>query len=270
MNESKTRALRPWLLPLLLLLLGLVLGVALAMALGGDGADGAQGQSKTPGEMTLQQCYDAAVKDAVFAGENEIEPLVSLTKDDPLVTWNDAGDRVLLLTWHNYPDSYPHGETVTLDWGTVWVFTDRELAQRYDAEADIVTDWDLRLKQLVGFPPDSEHSTITGMWVRPEDVLRPAYQSDPTVGAMYTSFDDAVDEKFKAWFDGNIIWSYFDSAYPWTRLGYTYDWANNGAEYGLSEFLINQGAEVQVAFTQSTDEFLASLDAGGAMADSAA
>ena len=51
----------------------------------------------------------------------------------------------------------------------------------------------------------------------------------------------------------------FDSAYPWTRLGYTYDWADNGQEYGLSEFLIRQGAEVEVAFTMTTEEFIAWL-----------
>lgn len=218
-----------------------------------------QAASDAPEPLTLQARYDAAVRDAVFADPDEIMPLVSLTKDDTRVTWNEAGDRVLLLTWHNYPDSYPAGQTVKLAWGTVWTFTEGELAETYAAEADSVTDWNLRLNQIIGFPPDAVHQVVTGFWVRPEDVRRPAYQPDPTQGTMTNAFDDTVDEAFRTWFDGNIIWSYFDSAYPWTRLGYTYDWADNGTEYGLTEFLVNHNAEVEVAFTERTDAFLTRL-----------
>ena len=53
----------------------------------------------------LYALYDSAVKDAAFAEPDEIMPLVSLTKEDPLVTWDELGERVLLCTWHNYPDS---------------------------------------------------------------------------------------------------------------------------------------------------------------------
>ncbi len=45
----------------------------------------------------------------------------------------------------------------------------------------------------------------------------------------------------------------------WTRLGYTYDWADNGRKYGLSEFLINKNAKAQVAFIESTQEFVTQL-----------
>ena len=68
--------------------------------------------------------------------------------------------------------------------------------------------------------------------------------------------DAEFDKKFKEWFDGNIIWSYFDSAYPWTRLGYTYDWADNGKVYGLSEFLIFSGAEAAIEYTLTINEFV--------------
>ena len=73
---------------------------------------------------------------------------------------------------------------------------------------------------------------------------------------MQSTGDEAFDTKYKAWFDDNIIWSYFDSAYPWTRLGYTYDWADNGTEYGLSEFLVFSGARAKVEYTLSVDAFI--------------
>ena len=72
---------------------------------------------------------------------------------------------------------------------------------------------------------------------------------------------DEPGDEYKAWFDSNIILSYFDSAYPWTRLGYTYDWAAGGSDYGLSEFLVRKDAVAQVEFTMSTDDFVAWLEA---------
>ncbi|MCM1023698.1 MAG: hypothetical protein NC395_06525 [Prevotella sp.] len=204
-------------------------------------------------EQDLNALYEAAVRDAAFADGDEILPLVSLTESDEMTAWQDG--KVLLLTWHNYPDSYPEGENVTIRWGYVWTFTDKEIAS-YGSELRKSDDPEMRLKQLVAFAPDSEHSTVTGFWVSPENVKRPAYQSDPTVGNMTNAFGENADEEFKAWFDGNILWSYYYGGYPWTRLGYTYDWADNGAEYGLTEFIVENGAEVTVEFTETTEEFI--------------
>ncbi|MCM1461438.1 MAG: hypothetical protein NC084_01850 [Bacteroides sp.] len=200
--------------------------------------------------------YESAVRDAAFADEDEILPLVSLVERDEMTTWRDG--KVLLLTWHNYPDSYPEGENVTVTWGPVWTFTDKEIAS-YGDELSKADDPEMRLKQLIAFAPDSEHSTVTGFWVSPENVKRPAYQNDPTVGNMTTALGENVDEEFKAWFDENILWSYYYGEFPWTRLGYTYDWADNGTEYGLTEFIVESGAEVTVEFTETTSEFLSRI-----------
>lgn len=85
--------------------------------------------------------FALAVKDAFFAEADEIMPLVEITKDSDKVTWNDAGDKVLLLSWHRYPDNYPSGQEVTFEWGEVWTFTDREIVERNKQEKDHVTDW---------------------------------------------------------------------------------------------------------------------------------
>lgn len=208
------------------------------------------GCKKEPSK-THEELYRDAVKDAAFADEDEILKLVSLNENDPMTTWKDG--KVLLLTWHNYPDSYPEGETVTIQWGPVWTFTDKEIASHGKEFTD---DPEMRLKQLIAFAPDSEHSTVTGFWVDPQNVKRPAYQTDPTVGNMTNNFGESVDEEFKAWFDDNILWSYYYGNFPWTRLGYTYDWADNGTEYGMTEFIVESGAEVKVEFTETTEEFL--------------
>lgn len=228
----------------------------------GAGADTGK-EEDAAGGMSEEELYDLAVRDAVFADEDEIMPLVSLTEGEELVSFDGEG-RVLLCTWHNYPDSYPAGEDVTIEWGYVWTFTDKEMKSHAEELAG-EEDPEMRLRQLISFAPGSEHSTVTGLWVNPEDVIRPAYQTDVTDGSMENAFDvdeegDAlVDEEFKEWFDENTLSSYFYGSYPWTRLGYTYDWADNGSEYGLTEFMVKPGATVHVEFTETTEEFLERL-----------
>ena len=208
---------------------------------------------------TLEDMYAAAVRDAVFAESDEIFSLVSLTRDDDMVSWNDEGE-VLLLTFHKYPESYVAGSEYVTRYGEVWTFTDREIKKWYSENKFGVFDWTLRFEQLIGVPHGRGYTHFSAMWVGLADVKRPAYEADVTRQLSQTSFSAGVDADFKAWFDGNIIWSYFDSAYPWTRLGYTYDWGNPIAEYGLTEFLIRKDAVVTVEYTMSTDEFLRFLE----------
>ncbi|GHU35392.1 hypothetical protein FACS1894105_04040 [Clostridia bacterium] len=222
-------------------------------------ADGTSVATASPEIVSVEQLYDNAVRDAVFADDGEILPLVSLTTDDPLTTWNDKG-QVLLLTFHKYPESYIAGTDYTTQYGEVWTFTDKEIAKWYEENKTGVTDWTTRFKQVVGVPNDREYTHFSAMWTNPEDVKRPAYETDVTKQLTEPKLPEDVDSEFKAWFEGNIIWSYFDSWYPWTRLGYTYDWGKPDKEYGLSEFLIRKDATVMVEFTKTTDEFLAWLN----------
>lgn len=222
----------------------------------------ASSDNSAKAQKTNEELYALAVKDAAVAEEDEIKPLVSLAKGDPLVTWDDQG-RVLLCTWHSYPDSYPEGETVTAAWGYIWTFTDKEIAT-HAGELKESEDAVMRMRQLISIDPNKTHSTVTGLWVDPSDVIRPAYQSDATNGNMSVAFPvgEEIDDAFKTWFDQNILNSYYYGNYPWTRLGYTYDWADNGKEYGMTEFLIKQGAQAEVAFTETTSEFLQRLYEG--------
>lgn len=203
--------------------------------------------------LTMEQIYKAAVEDAVSADENEIYPLVTLKEEDGMVSVQNGN--VLLLTVNDSPEQYPAGETLTLP-GEVWTFTDQEIEKWYPKHKDGVRDWTLRLEQLVGVPPDAGYTHVTAMWVSPEDVIRPAYLTDVTEDEMTVSLPEKTSEEYRDWFNGNILWSYFDSAYPWTRMGYTYDWAPDSGEYGLTEFLVRQGAEVTVEYTDTIAEFI--------------
>lgn len=211
---------------------------------------------------TTEVLYAEAVQDAMTVETDEILPLVSLEKGEPYAAY-DEEDRVLLLTFHKYPDSYPDGTDVKIEWGEVWTFTGGELADWYQENKEEVTDWPARLRQLIGLAPDNEATHFTAMWVKPEDVKRPANVQGIGDVTMTASLPENTDEAFKEWFDGNIIWSYFDSAYPWTRLGYTYDWAADAEdEYGLSEFLVANGSKIEVAYTVTTDKMVSMLGDG--------
>lgn len=203
--------------------------------------------------------YKVAVADAVFADEDEIFPLVELTENSDMATVKEG--KVLLLSWHRSPQTYIADQVITVKDSGIWAFTDKEIVSWYGENSDGVTDWTLRFEQLIGLPQNNGYTHFSGFWVSLEDVVRPAYQTD-IAGQMNSGLlDGSALGVYEDWFNENILWSYFESAYPWTRLGYTYDWADNGTEYGLSEFLILGEAAAEVAFTYTTEEFIAYLEA---------
>ena len=85
---------------------------------------------------------------------------------------------------------------------------------------------------------------------------------------MRTSFADELESDstntdrmmwYKNWFDDEYSKSYVKGreGRTWTRLGYTYDWGSKGNnKYGLSEFLVVPGAEVEVRFTKNIKAYI--------------
>lgn len=206
---------------------------------------------------TTEKLYLSAVDDAKRAEESEILPLVTLTPDSDMVTWNDNGTKVLLLSWHKYPESYVEGESFDCTYGEIWTFTDKEILSWYDENSEGITDWNLRLEQLIGLPAGAGYTHVSAFWVDLSEVIRPAYQTDVTKQMSTELLDGSSLGEYKEWFDGNAEYSYSDETpYPWTRLGYTYDWADNGREYGLSEFLILADSVIEVEWTKTTEEFV--------------
>lgn len=210
-------------------------------------------------KLSDDELFANAVRDAVFADEDEILPLVNIRKGAKNVIWSEDGKSVLVAFMHKYPDSYPAGEEIELKWGNVWCVSAGEFHEWMKNSKENVKNWTERLHQLMGMPYSKGYNTVTALWVDASLIYRPAYVTDANAemkNVLQKTGDEEFDTKYKEWFDGNIIWSYFDSAFPWTRLGYTYDWADNGTEYGLSEFLVFSGAKAKVEYTYTVDEFV--------------
>lgn len=205
-----------------------------------------------------EELWAAAMADAVFSEDDEVMELVCLTRDDPQVVWDESGERVLLVTWHSYEEPCEPGDPLAHQ--DIWATSLGELTDWYQENSGGVTDWDLRFAQLLGMPDDGSCTRFSAFWIDPSEVIRPAYVTDVTA-QMENGYEQITDSAYQAWFDGNIIYSYFESEYPWTRLGYTYDWSGGDSAYGLTEFLVADGSEAEIAFTYSTEEFVAWLDA---------
>ncbi len=195
--------------------------------------------------------WQAAMSDAVFAEDEEVRPLVTLTAGDDRVIWDDTGERVLLLTWHDYPDACDPGTPIG-EYGDIWATSLGEMIDWYSENGEKMQDPALRFSQLLGVHEDEDYTRFTAFWVSPRDVVRPAFVTDVTK-QMVNDYSLVAGE-WKEWFDSNILFSYFESDYPWTRLGYTYDWGGT-QEYGLTEFLVRDPSRTQIAFTLTTDAF---------------
>ena len=214
--------------------------------------------NKTP--LTLEERLHEAYLDVIEEDENDLRPLVNLTKEEKNIEWNKEGDRVLLFTFHRFPTSYPDGEEITFTWGESWLCSVKELQNWYLNNKDNIKDPLLRTKQVLGMSHESKNTYISSMWLSPSDLKRPAYVTDVTK-PMKLSFDENETDDYKAWFNSQYYYSYDVSKLPWTRLGYTYDWSEEAKDkYGLSEFIAFKGTTAKVDKTLLVEDFLKALD----------
>ncbi len=203
--------------------------------------------------------YRAAIEDAKVAEPDEIiTTLTAITKHNPDLLWDDG--RVLMATWTDW-DGYgsAHNATISLK-REVWVTSPQEL-KVFCLDLGLTDEsLDMRLRQLLGLPPDAQNHSVAELWVNPKDMFRPS--PDPEITDHESQLDFPGPRRYinitsshRRWITGREKRSYNENGYPWTRLGYTYDWGNPKSEVGLSEFVIRKGARVIVHSTKSTNEY---------------
>lgn len=213
-------------------------------------------------DASLQQAYLNAVNDAATVEPAEIsKDLIAVVESNEALVWQgEAGHRqVLALTWTAW-DGYDAqvGQDMTMTrqtWVTI-VPQLKDFCTAYNSDSDALT---LRLEQLLGLPPHNGKTRFVEMWVSPADLFRPS--PDPEITdyeaelAFPTSKYNVVSPDYMTWFNNLSQESYGENGYPWTRLGYTYDWGNPASEVGLSEFVIDTGAQVAIEDVTPTEDY---------------
>lgn len=205
------------------------------------------------------EIYEASVHDAMIAGPNEIcSTLVAIRPDNSYLKWSNG--YVLVVTWTGHGSSYPVGDTVTTWWSETWVTAVPEMQDWYQKHPVSKDNLTLRTEQLLGMPANSGCTYFIEMWVKPTDLLRPAYDNEIDDNVCGLDFTSSTSRDYITWFNENIISSYYvskdETKYPWTRLGYTYDWGNPDNEVGLSEFIVKKNAKVIVKSKSLTREYI--------------
>ena len=220
-------------------------------------------------DSLLMEEYAEAVKDAADATAEEIYPLVRIDSAEysDRIAWNNDKSKVLMAVINATPDMFEDGRTITLE-KELWAVSERELYQWYKENKANLFNLSLRLRQLFGLPKNAKVTHFSLIWVSPNDLIRPAYVTDIASSEMRTSFADELESDstntdrmmwYKNWFDDEYSKSYVKGreGRTWTRLGYTYDWGSKGSnKYGLSEFLVVPGAEVEVRFTKNIKAYI--------------
>lgn len=209
-------------------------------------------------ERTNEEKYASAIIDAMVADDAErSNGLLAIREDNPILSWQtfNGERRVLVTTWTAWDTSYTAGQVSAAKYD-MWVTAAPELKSWWKARYDNRTDTALRLEQLLGLSPGRKKTAFLSVWVRPQDVFRPAGDPEIDDASAGPELVAGVDSAYRAWFNASIIYSYYPKSAPWTRLGYTYDWNGQYGEQGLSEFIVRKGSEIIVESVSSTSTYL--------------
>lgn len=189
-----------------------------------------------------------------------VRKLVEFPPDRPITvaTWIRA-DQV-----KNFTNKAPSDTWVTVE---PWVqrFC-QAFSKTHNEDPDQLT---LRLEQRFGLPPANNKTTFLRIRLaRPiEDVIfRPCMNPSASSTNCPLGPPAQADPQHANWIYRQYYFSFGQarpSSYPWTSLGYTFDWAprihaagdTEFQKYGESEFVIRQGAPIEVLGAQTTAEY---------------
>jgi hypothetical protein len=120
----------------------------------------------------------------------------------------------------------------------------------------------LRLEQLLGLPPSADTTRMfMVLQVKREDLFRPCRDPEINDCECISSFPEGAygpsNEAYLPVYESIIAST---KGFPWTRMGYTFDWnAKNKTHFGMSEYVIRQGAVVQIVSKTPTEAWIDSL-----------
>jgi hypothetical protein len=217
------------------------------------------------GKNNLTDLYQKAIEDAMAPDSSKIcNNLLPINKENDALIWKTVNgeEYLLVVTWKqnvNYYKLYIDSAFYNTGSHPLWVTAVPELKERMRNYK--TKDHDLRLKQLLGLPPNSVYSYFVEFWVKPKDLFRPCPDKEISDKSCSLCFPENTDSTYSKWINNNRIDRYYQcelyNRYPWTQLGYTFDWnSGNKSHVGLSEFVIGADKKIIVKAIYTTEEYL--------------
>ncbi len=209
--------------------------------------------------------YQGSIENSMSPSPGKIyRNLVAITPQNKDLVWKKIKyeNYILVVTWKQNISYYkPYLDSAYYNTGKyqIWVTTAPELLKRMKKENP--ANADLRLKQLLGLPPNATYSYFVEFWVKPEDLFRPCPDKEITDSQCDLCFPENTNPAHVSWINSNRISRYYAcevyEKYPWTQLGYTYDWnPDNKSHIGLSEFVIDINKNIIVKAIYTTNDYL--------------
>jgi hypothetical protein len=213
---------------------------------------------KDPVERALQDAYEKAIYDSAVYRCSNLRPLCPLEPD--------SRGEVLLATLTNVDGTV--GSLIVAPSDGIWVAGAPEL---HDRCREFTGDVVMKLRQLLGLPPDADVPRVLELRARITDVFRPAPDSNvrtsapcPPLGDVMlpcncgTFFPPSTTSTHYQWMASQEFMLHeLPGGYPWTHLGYTYNWAPEADRYGASEYVIRGGAAALIVKNVSPTEYCA-------------
>ena len=163
--------------------------------------------------------------------------------------------KVLVIAWKDSADLkyYNYGKAGYFNTGRFinFVTVEPDLKKWYTHNKTDSATLDMRLKQLLGLPPNVNKNCWIEFWVNAKDLYRPCKDNSIADNACDVDFPANADSSYIQWWNDYHTNSYNNpnlySNYPFSGLGYTYDWfPHNKTHIGLSEFCIKKNAAIYV------------------------
>ncbi len=241
----------------------------------------------------LWQRYVQAVAAAKYpqpaAISRDLTPIVRWADD---LVWSKQGTAVLMAMWtkrQHYDGTVGQPYDLPV---AVWLSPVPQVRRfcreftRHDPHDP--EGLEMRLRQLLGLPPDADYDAFVEVWIDPGDFFRPCpdpetvdreCQVDLTPGTVdreapcpwqaalehqVSGTWVAVSQAHLEWMCANWQKSYPAGeprkSYPWTALGYTYDWGEQADPRGASEYVAPAGTRVVIHSVTATAEYCAAPD----------
>jgi hypothetical protein len=210
----------------------------------------------TAEHQSLLAMYECAIfNSAVYDSTNlrRLRPLVADSNGEVIVATLTSADGKV-------------GELLPVTGTGVWVTGVPEVQEICRGfSGDVV----MKVRQLLGLPPDAHVPRVLVLRVKIADVFRAAVdpnvssttpceqlQDAPRMDDCGNVFPSDTTPSHYAWMASQSFELHaLPDGYPWTHLGYTFNWAPDADRYGASEYVVRPGARALIVGNERAEAY---------------